>query len=267
MYRIGMFSQMAKVTVKALRYYDEMGLLKPERVDPDTGYRYYTTEQLIPLQRIVALRQAGLSVEDTAAVLAGVDGAAILRARREELHWELAGVQGRLSCLESMLKREDFIMDYQAVLREVPGYTVYYKEGVIPNFAALTEFILGSGEECRAANPGIRCVEPDYCFVSYLDQEFRHENVHLLYAQAVTAAGQESGSIKFRTLEPVQAVCVYHRGAYERLGEAYAFAMNWLKENGYELSEQPRECYIDGVWNKENPERWLTELQFPVKKR
>lgn len=59
MYRIGEFSRMPKVTVKALRYYDEMGLLKPEQVDGVTGYRMYTTAQLVPLQRIVALRRRG----------------------------------------------------------------------------------------------------------------------------------------------------------------------------------------------------------------
>ncbi|MTS92093.1 MerR family transcriptional regulator, partial [Pseudoflavonifractor sp. BIOML-A4] len=71
MHRIGAFSQLSKVTVAALRYYDEVGLLKPARVDPDTGYRLYTTAQLVPLQRIVALRQAGLSIEEVSAVLSG----------------------------------------------------------------------------------------------------------------------------------------------------------------------------------------------------
>ena len=62
MFRIGDFSKMSRTTVKTLRYYDEAGLLKPEMTDTFTGYRLYTTEQLLQLHRIQALRQAGLSM-------------------------------------------------------------------------------------------------------------------------------------------------------------------------------------------------------------
>lgn len=57
MFRIGEFSKMSKTTIKALRYYDEIGLLKPEQTDPFTSHRFYTTDQLLKLHRIQALRQ------------------------------------------------------------------------------------------------------------------------------------------------------------------------------------------------------------------
>lgn len=266
MYRIGQFSQLSKVTVKALRYYDEVGLLKPAYVDQWTGYRSYGTEQLLPLQRIVALRQAGLAIDEISAILSGQDGAAILSKRRQSLKWEMAEARGRLIRLESILKQEDIFMNYQATVRTIPGCTVYYKEGVLASMADMGDFIVGSGSECAAANPGIKCLEPDYCFVSYVDPEYKEHDVGMMYAQAVTARGVETDSIKFKDLEPVEAVCVYHKGPYDGLGDAYAFAMNWIKQNGYELIERPRECYIDGCWNKEDAAEWLTELQFPVKK-
>ncbi|MDR0841571.1 MAG: MerR family transcriptional regulator [Christensenellaceae bacterium] len=64
MYRIGMFSKLGKVTIKTLRHYDEVGLLPPAQVDAETGYRYYTTEQLFKLHKIVALRQMGFSLAE-----------------------------------------------------------------------------------------------------------------------------------------------------------------------------------------------------------
>lgn len=265
MYRIGSFSKLAKVTVKALRYYDEVGLLRPSHVDRETGYRMYATEQLIPLQRIAALRQAGLSIEEVSAVLSGQDMAQALLKRRTELRWELSEAQGRLDRLEFILKQEDIFMNYQAVIRDIPSYTVFYKKGVIPNYADLMSFIPKAGEECAAANPGLKCVTPDYCYVSYVDREYKEKDVGLMYAQAVEKAGKETDAIKFKTIPAVQAVCVYHKGPYEGLRDAYAFAMNWLEQNGYKTVEDARECYIDGCWNKENPAEWLTELQFPVK--
>ncbi|WP_457769227.1 MerR family DNA-binding transcriptional regulator [Enterococcus casseliflavus] len=63
LYRIGMFSKMNQVTIKTLRYYDEVGLLKPHFIDPDNGYRYYISSQLAPLHRLLALRRMGYNID------------------------------------------------------------------------------------------------------------------------------------------------------------------------------------------------------------
>ncbi|WP_245612047.1 MerR family transcriptional regulator [endosymbiont 'TC1' of Trimyema compressum] len=64
LYRTGMFSKMNRVTIKALRYYDEIGLLKPAYIDEMTGYRYYTSEQLPIIHKIMALRQMGCTIDE-----------------------------------------------------------------------------------------------------------------------------------------------------------------------------------------------------------
>ena len=69
MYLIGMFSKINRITTKALRHYDEIGLLKPGCVDQNTGYRYYTSDQLFRLHRIMAYKQLGLTLEEIAGVL------------------------------------------------------------------------------------------------------------------------------------------------------------------------------------------------------
>lgn len=68
-------------------------------------------------------------------------------------------------------------------------------------------------------------------------------------------------------LKPVMAVCTYHKGEYNNLGETYGFLIKYIEENGYEIIESPRERYIDGIWNKENVSDWLTEIQIPVRKK
>ena len=90
MFRIGQFSEMSKTTIKTLRYYDEVNLLKPEQVDTETGYRLYTTRQLVTLHRIRGLRQAGLSLDEVRCILQGTDPKAILQGRKKEL---LAGLR------------------------------------------------------------------------------------------------------------------------------------------------------------------------------
>lgn len=269
MYRIGDFSKMSRTTIKTLRYYDQVGLLRPASVDEENGYRYYTTEQLIPLHDIVALRQIGLSVEEVSLVMSGNDAKELLINRKAEIESELTAVREQLSRVNHILSRnkEDFLMDYQAVIKQLPACTVYYKQGIIPSFESLEAFILQSAEECQMANPGIQCIEPDYCYICYTDPEFKNTNIAVEYAQAVTSAGKETDTIHFKQLESVTAACVYHKGPYDTLNQAFAYAFNWVEQNGYIPSQRPRERYIDGKWNKENPEEWLTEIQIPVVKK
>ena len=64
LYRIGLFAQMNRITVKALRFYEEQGLLLPAKIDGESGYRYYTMSQMETLHRILALKEAGFTIED-----------------------------------------------------------------------------------------------------------------------------------------------------------------------------------------------------------
>ena len=82
MFRIGEFSKMSKTTIKALRYYDEIGLLKPEEADKFTNHRFYTSQQLFQLHRIQELRQVGLSINEINLFLTGHDCEPIKRHNR-----------------------------------------------------------------------------------------------------------------------------------------------------------------------------------------
>ena len=269
MYRIGTFSTLTKTTIKTLRYYDHTGLLKPEYVDPFNGYRYYTTRQLVDLSRVVSMRQAGLSIEGIQRVLAGGDARSIFQEHAVDLQQRLHDLTRQLEHLNSLLQtnKEALWMQYHATIRELPACIVYYKQGVVKQFADYGAFVLQSAQECRAANPNILCVEPDYCYISYLDPEYREQDVAIEYAQAVTERGVETETIRFKSLASVSAVCVYHQGAYQRLRDAYAFAMQFVEQNGYEQVESAREQYIDGAWNTQNEADYLTEIQIPVRRK
>jgi DNA-binding transcriptional MerR regulator len=69
MFKIGDFSRLTRVSVKALRHYDRLGLLEPARVDPLNGYRYYSSEQLSGLNSILALKDLGFSLEQVSLLL------------------------------------------------------------------------------------------------------------------------------------------------------------------------------------------------------
>lgn len=266
MYKIGDFSVLAKTTIKTLRYYEKEELLIPKKVDEVTGYRYYDSSQLLCLSKIVSLRQLGISIEIIRKILSlEIPLQDILRARKKEVEQEIFLRTEILSKIKFLLEERE--MKYEVIVKEIPAYTIYYKEGRIQRFSDLTEFIVSSGEECKKLNPSITCLEPDYCYVSYLDKPFKDHDMKVRYAQAVNERGKENENIHFEKLKPVEAVCIYHKGAYEGLTDAYAYVMRWIEENGYEITECPRERYIDGMWNCSKIEDWLTEIEVPIRKR
>ena len=89
MYKIGEFSKMSKTTIKALRYYEKEGILKPPFIDQDTSYRYQESSQLLDVSKIVSLRQAGLSIKDIKKILDGYDFLKILNNRKLEIEKNL----------------------------------------------------------------------------------------------------------------------------------------------------------------------------------
>ncbi len=263
MLKIGEFSKLSMLTVKTLRYYEKEGLLIPAAVDRQTGYRLYETAQLEDAARIKALRQLHFSVEEIRAHLSGTPIREALLAKEEELKEKQSDISVMLSVIRFLSEEKE--MKYQAVLKELPACIVYSEERVLKNYGEVTQLVLESAQECLRLNPGLECTKPDYCFCEYLDGEHKETDIRARYSQAVVRAGKENERIRFRSLPAGKALCIYHKGAYELLGEAYAYIVNYAQKNGYEIAGVPRECYIDGIWNKESVQDWLTEIQLPVK--
>lgn len=207
----------------------------------------------------------GLSINNIKSILKGDNLEQILKSRKQELENEISLYTSQLLQINNLLEGKD--MKHEVILKELPSYIVYYKEGVIKDFSEIVKFILQSAEECKSTNPNIKCVEPDYCYVSYLDGEYKETNMKIRYAQAVTEMGTPNETIKFEKLNPVKAACIYHKGAYDNLRESYSYLIKWVEENGYEIAEPIRERYIDGIWNKSSEEEWLTEIQIPIRKK
>ena len=265
MYKIGDFSSMSKTTIKTLRYYEKEGLLKPVYVDLNTGYRYYETSQLMEISKIISLRQIGLSIKDIKNILNGYNMVEILNKRKKELEDDLVLFNMELSKINYLLEGDN--MKNEIFIKEIPSYVIYYCDGIISDFSKIPEFVLQAGEECAKVNPNLKCITPDYCYISYLDGEYKEKDIKIRYGQSVEKVGKETDRIKFKMMDAITAVCIYHKGAYDNLRDSYNIILKFIEDNGYEVIDNPRECYIDGCWNKDNEDDYLTEIQFPIKKK
>ncbi len=270
MYRIGLFSKIGKVTVKALRFYEEEGLLIPARIDGATGYRYYDTGQIPRLHKIVALKQCGFSIPEIKSILGGKNIASLFAGRRSRLEAEVREASLQLSSIESYIGsiRESGTMDYEIVIKDLPRVLVYSVRMKVESYDSYFEVIPKIGEECVASNPEVRCIEnPPYSFIIYRDGEYRERDIDIEFCEAVNKRGIDTDRIKFKIVERVPAAaCVMHKGPYSALRAAYAAVFKWIEENGYAATDNPRESYIDGIWNRDDPEDWVTEVQVPVER-
>jgi len=269
MFKIGEFSRFSQVTVKTLRYYDEIGLLKPARVDPFTGYRYYSASQFPRLHRILALKDLGLSLEQIADLLAGdltpdqIRG--ILRMKQSEIKHQVAKEQARLARVEQRLKQieqEEAMPTQEVVVKQVATQTIasvrdnVTTEGIAQLFGELFGYLgqLGLGP----AGPPIGI---------YYDEEFQDGAIDAEIAAPIAGPVPEGERIKVRELAGVdQAASIIHEGGYEDIGGTYGQLLKWIEANGYRIAGPVREVYVQGVEPGRDPSEYVTEVQMPVKK-
>lgn len=265
LYRIGLFSQMNRVTVKTLRYYDEAELLKPEYVDEVNGYRYYTSSQLPQLHQILALRDMNFSIEEIQQIMLGASEERLLLKKKSELLRIMAQTSEKLASIESYLSHDYLDSDYRIIIKSIPETTIASMYVHLASYGDLFHKMPEMGLEMERA--GCECPEPGYCFTIYMDSEYKANDVDAEICEAVKEKKKDGETLKFKTLPRVDmAACVLHKGPYEELLKAYSAIVRFIEENGYEIIDLPRESYIDGIWNKDQPSDWLTEIQFPVRK-
>lgn len=262
MLKIGEFSKLSHLTVKALRFYEKEGLLIPASVDKWTGYRLYETYQLEDAAKIKSYRQLDLSIDEIKAILLGKDAKKVFRKKAIALQEEKEEIDVRLSIINHILEDEE--MKYQVTVKEIPETIVYYSEVRLQKYSDMMQAIPAIGQECMELNPNLKCTEPPYEFCEYLDKEHKDTDILIRHNEAVCEFGKENENIKFKKIPRTKVLSIFHKGSYDKIGEAYAFIMKYAEDNGYKVTGLSRECYIDGIWNKDSQDEWLTEIQLPI---
>lgn len=264
LYKIGMFAGINHVTIKALRYYDEQNLLKPAKVDEESGYRYYGAAQIADLHRILALRNMGFSTSDIHEIINSSDDKKMLLRKKQEILRKIAEYTEKLAMVESYLSKENTSLNAPVLIKKLPEVTVCAMKSTMESYDALFDLMPEMGGEMERL--GCCCAEPDYCFTQFPDKG-NQEEVSIEICQAVTEKKEDTDKVAFKVLPAVhEAACIFHRGSYDTFGESFAILLEYIEENGYEICGDIREAYIDGVWNKDTEEEWLSELQVPVKR-
>lgn len=269
--KIGEFSKLNQVTIKTLRHYEEVGLLIPFEIDEWTGYRYYSVEQIGIMNSIIYLKRLGFSLEE----IKGMFEEGLTSPTSDMIEQKLSACmqeqkalswrQNELIELKKHIKNKSQME--KITIKSLPAVIVASHRRIINSYQELFELcpnVIGP----EMARLGCECPEPGYCFTIDHNKEYCESDIDIEYCEAVTEKKQDSELIKFKELAVVpEAICYSHYGSYEKFPQSWKKLYEYMEANNYVIADFPRFCYIDGIWNKENQEEWLTEIQVPVTKK
>lgn len=264
LYRIGLFAQMNHVSVKALRFYEEQNLLIPRSIDEETGYRYYTLSQMEELHRILALKEAGFTLDDIKRLNVSKDEESFLINKKNEILTKISNLTVQLSKIEGYLHKGSYPLAYPIMIKKIPSVICATLKRRIDGYEDLFTLMPEMGKLMEEA--GCECALPEYCFTNYLEPGYKEDKILVEVCESIVKKEKEVGELKYKEFPEVEVASIYHKGPYALLPKAYSEILRFIDENGYEINGNIRENYIDGIWNKDSEDEWLTEIQISIKK-
>ncbi|MGR6319315.1 MerR family transcriptional regulator [Micromonospora soli] len=274
MFTIGEFAALGRVSARMLRHYDGVGLLRPAVVDPHTGYRYYRAEQLGRLNRVIALKDLGLTLDQVRAVLdddldAG-ELRGMLRLRRAQLAAQVAADTARLAGIEArlrMLETEGRMTTKDVVLKEIPAVRIAELTAVAPSYETpdIGPVIQPLYPELFRRLEGAR-VRPTGPAIAWYEPAGEGEAVVVHAGATVGVEPSASGDFTIVDLPALPAAAtLVHHGSMDEVEASMEVLARWIEENGWRAEGYAREVYLD--YSQEEPEKGVTELQIPVSRR
>jgi DNA-binding transcriptional MerR regulator len=267
MLKIGEFSRLSRVSVRMLRHYDKLRLIRPAHVDDESGYRYYAPGQLAELNRLLALKDLGFSLEEIGRLMRGKPSpeqvVEMLKLRHAELRQEVDEGQARLRRVETRLAELDgagqIAAPYAVVLKRVEPARVASVRAVLPNYvdasalwSQMTPFLSGYGLSAGAGHVYV-----------YHDPEYRETEIDTELAVPVPKNLSSAGRVTVTELPGLEcAAAAVHRGAIAEVYGAYAALGNWVSANGYRICGSNR---LVALHRAGPPQEHVTEVLWPVR--
>lgn len=271
MLKIGDFSKLTHVSVRMLRYYDNQGLLKPSYIDPVTGYRMYSAEQVPELQKIILLRDLNFGVAETMELLQNWNDRYLtqclhykIRYIEEVIEMEKNRIQ-HIRAAIAHIETDKFDQYYNVTIKSIPSYPIislrrkvdsHFDEGKL--WSELMDFVHQEHIEFdKSSQNNVAIYHDDEHLDSYVDIE-----VCLIVKQL----GKNKDVFTYRILDSIDKMaCMMVYGAYENISGAYRSFVDWLDKNQpYTMGNTSRQVTIIDHEDTDNPEEYLTEIQIPL---
>jgi DNA-binding transcriptional MerR regulator len=272
MLQIGVFSLLTSISIRMLRHYNDVGLLLPAHIDEETGYRFYEKSQLPTANKIQALKGMGLGItiikellQEHDSALSLVEYLGIQVMKKQE---ELLNLQNELSLLQTTidrLKRTDDVLQCNIAVKEIPEHKVANIRDII--FDRMQEGELWIDLDRSITALKVQRAKPTAYYGIFHDEGYVENNIDVEVQIAVVGDYQDSDRIKFKTIPSAFAATITYQGAYELLPKMQKRLADWAKDNQYELRGDIFNIYHVYPTVDYNPEKFITEVCFPILKK
>jgi DNA-binding transcriptional MerR regulator len=264
--KIGEFARIGQISIKTLRHYDALGLLKPSRIDAESGYRFYEMGQLADVIRIQALKDCGFSLDEIARLLPTHDAANIGELLRQRIAVQQRFVEEEQARLQRMMAR----MQQLANSDIAPPYDVALKQTEPLTLVGLRRCVAGTEEIGPLAWKVVERLTEQGIVISgpliHLYYECpEEEGLDLFVGVPVLALPPMRDDLCCERLAGGELVaCVIYRGDYAGIGVAYQALNRWMAASGYHATGPGREIYHWSPLHTQDATSYLTEIQCPV---
>jgi DNA-binding transcriptional MerR regulator len=273
MFSIGDFAGLGRVSVRMLRHYDAIGLIRPATVDPASGYRFYRADQLGRLNRVIALKDLGFTLEQVRSIVNDeVDVEQLqgmLRLRRAELDAQIAADTARLNAVGvrlRMIEREGHMPTEDVVIKPLEAVRVaalgtkvnaYVSAEIGPAIQPLFGELIS-----RLAAANITPVGPAVAFYDGTDAGNDQISVHA--GMPVNVEPNPSYGFEVIDLPAAEAAAtLIHHGSMDTVEASYQTLAQWIEAHGYQVTHHSREITLE---YSDDQNKWVTELQMVVQK-
>ncbi len=271
MFAIGEFARHGRVSVRMLRHYDAIGLLRPAQVDPATGYRAYRAAQLAELNRIVALKDLGFTLEQVRVLLdeqVSVEQVrGMLTLRRADLEAAVAASTQRLAQVEARLRAIELdgrVPAHEVVVKRLPAARMAELSTIADSFhpddigPVVHPLCAELGRRLAAAD-----VTPVGRLTCYYDQPSGGDGAVAVHAAVPVATehGTDLNGLSIRDLPPADHATLVHHGLMDAVLPAWQALARWVDTRGRHTTLPTRELYLECP---ADPTQWVTELQAPL---
>jgi DNA-binding transcriptional MerR regulator len=276
MFRIGEFAQIAQVSTRQLRFYDQLGLLQPTRTDSQTGYRYYSIRQLPRLNSILALKDLGLSLEQIGPLLEKEISPSGLRAmltmKRAQVERALQEEESRLRHIESRIAQIDkrgSVEGFDVVMKSAPSTPFLSLNCACENMDEVVQMVrtVAEGGERQIRHT----LRDKLIVVAHNDRDDEKLNVDIGFSltRASNASVRIASDLVLRASElpAIDTMATIVRpGTNSESHTSFGAVGTWIEANEYEVAGPCREVFLESITSPPGFAGALVEIQFPVRK-
>ncbi len=270
MLKIGEFSALTGISIHMLRNYDKIGLLRPEQVDRINNYRFYCEKQIVHANYIQTLKSLGFGLNDISRILecGTVDDRIkmFLENKIIEKEENLQNTVSQIAKMRQALKELDQKNAYTLSIsvKHLPARKVVSLRDNIRSFSEEGLLWERLNRACKKQN--VKFADMQYSFAMTHDVDFEKPSIDTEVFRVVERLESCAGELKFSEIPEMEAAVVAFEGIYNHIGEINSYIYRWSIENGYRLVGKAYNIYYLSPDNEPNPEKFVTEICFPIKK-